>query len=201
MCQGDQKGHLSLNVTYDYSLFDMRWAVASNRAPYNDFSGFGRGDGSMVICLDEECQGQNRDKARFCASCGLPTRGALLHGRYEIQSLLKKDRSTVTLGALDRHVGQPVIVRALQPRHTSKEERETFLQDAELAMMLSNSVHEPGSIRVIDFGQDGPVAFLVKSEMKELDANEQESQSARPRMTVRVGGDIFQPDMQTQRIP
>src|SRR6266700_3287059 len=129
----------------------------------------------MVICLDrEECDFQNRDKARFCASCGIPTRGALLNGRYEVQELISKDRDKVT-------------VRALLPKRASEKEREEFLQDAELAASLSHNIHDAGSIRVIDYGQDGPVVFLVKSAFDAEDVL-----PARRRMTVRVNSDAFE---------
>ena len=77
-------------------------------------------------CLDiEDCGFENRDKARFCAHCGIALRGALVQGRYEIQALNNKDRTTVTLDALDRHTGRPVTVRALRPRMASDTDRET----------------------------------------------------------------------------
>src|SRR5690348_7034933 len=118
----------------------------------------------MAICLDrEECDFQNRDKARFCARCGIPTRGSLLSGRYEVQELISKDRKNVTLRAIDHHRGLPVTVRALLPTKASENECEEFLQDAELAASLSHNIHDAGSIRVIDYGQDGPMVFLVKS--------------------------------------
>src|SRR5713226_3058909 len=138
----------------------------------------------MVMCLDiVDCGYQNREKSRFCASCGIPVRGALLQGRYEIQSLLNKSRSTVTLQANDLHQEIPVTIRALLLHESSHKEREDFLQDAELAMTLSKQMHEPGSVRVIDFGEDGPLAFLVKTDMAEEIT---EKHIPRPRMTVRV---------------
>src|SRR6266487_1666856 len=120
----------------------------------------------MGMCLDtEDCRFQNLDKARFCAKCGIPTQGALLQGRYEIQDLIGKDSSTITLRATDHHEELSVTVRALLPEKASKEERDIFLQDAELAFALSGRINETGSIRVIDYGQDGPITFLVKSEI------------------------------------
>src|SRR5438270_701335 len=138
----------------------------------------------MVMCLNTiDFNYQNREKSRFCANCGIPVQGALLLGRYEIQALAGKDRSMITIHANDRHYGVPVTIRALLPQNTTEQERNTFLQDAELAVALSKQVHEPDSIRVIDYGQDGPIAFLVKSD---LDEEANEKQSARQRMTVRV---------------
>ncbi len=68
-------------------------------------------------CLDiVDCGFENRDKARFCAICGIPLQGALVQGRYEIQALHDRDRTTVTLDAIDRHTGQRVILRALRPK-------------------------------------------------------------------------------------
>ena len=107
-----------------------------------------------MLCLDtEDCQFQNRDGARFCARCGIPLRGTLVQGRYEIQALTNKDRSTITLRAIDRHEGHPVTVRALLPKETYEEERESFLLDAELARSLSSRIPEPGSIHVTDYGR------------------------------------------------
>jgi len=68
------------------------------------------------------------------------------------------------LQAIDRHGGLPVIVRALIPREASMQDREDFLQDAELAASVSERIREAGSICVTDYGQDGPVAFLAKKE-------------------------------------
>src|SRR5437660_12206050 len=134
---------------------------------------FGREIGRMGICLDSEvCSFQNLDKARFCAKCGIPLQGSLLQGRYEIQALISKDRSTITLSALDRKEEAYVTIRALQPNVTSVEQRDIFLQDAELAFALSGRINETGSIRVIEYGQDGPITFLVKSEVPISVANE-----------------------------
>src|SRR5260370_21269477 len=94
----------------------------------------------------------------------------------------------ITMQANDRHYGIPVTIRALLPHNTGTQERETFLQDAELAVTLSKQLYEPGSIRVIDYGLDGPIAFLVKTD---LDEGAGERQSARPRMTVRVENEVF----------
>ena len=127
----------------------------------------------MGMCLDiEDCAFQNLDKARFCAKCGIPLQGSLLQGRYEIQGLIGKDRSTITLSAIDRQEEVHVTVRALQPNITSVEERDIFLQDAELAFALSGRINETGSIHVIEYGQDGPITFLVKSEIPISVANE-----------------------------
>ncbi len=57
-----------------------------------------------------------------------------------------------------------MTVRALLPKQAGEAERENFLQDAQFAMALSSRVQESGSIHVTDYGQDGPLAFLVKSE-------------------------------------
>ncbi|MGZ3615467.1 MAG: tetratricopeptide repeat protein, partial [Ktedonobacteraceae bacterium] len=130
----------------------------------------------MGMCLDnEDCSFQNLDLARFCAKCGIPLKGSLLQGRYEIQSLTGKDHSTIILSAIDRQEDANVTIRALQPNRTSIEERDIFLQDAELAFALSGHINETGSIRVIEYGQDGPITFLVKSETRIPVASEDES--------------------------
>ncbi|HLJ34036.1 MAG TPA: hypothetical protein VKU38_10315, partial [Ktedonobacteraceae bacterium] len=116
----------------------------------------------MGMCLDiEGCSFQNREKARFCAQCGIPLQGTLVQGRYEIIELTAKDRITASLQAIDRHERRPVTVRVLLPKKASAAERETFLQDADLAVLLSSRMHDTGSIHVTDFGQDGPIVFLV----------------------------------------
>ena len=93
----------------------------------------------MGQCLDVDgCGFHNREQARFCAQCGIPLRGAFLQGRYEVQSILNKERGTVTLQALDRHGDFPVTVRALIPKDTTSKERENFLQDAEWACIVTS---------------------------------------------------------------
>src|SRR2546421_1945307 len=137
-----------------------------------------------MLCLDtEDCSFLNREKARFCAQCGIPLQGAMVQGRYEVQALVGRERTTVTLHAVDSHQGHGVTLRVLRPRQTSKEERENFLQDAELALSLSSKMQEPGSIYVTDFGQDGPVAFLVKSEFAAKSTID-EPQPFKPRVTA-----------------
>src|SRR2546423_1650673 len=118
-----------------------------------------------TLCLDtESCNFHNREKARFCARCGIPLRGTLVQERYEIRNLLNKDRKMVTLYALDQYEGRGVTIRALLSGESSPPEREIFLQDAEMAMSISSHVREADSIYVTDYGQDGPLTFLVKSE-------------------------------------
>src|SRR5579863_9013814 len=146
-----------------------------------------------MMCLDiEGCRYQNRDKARFCAQCGVPLQGTLVQGRYEIQTLVGKDRTTVTLQGVDRHQGRVVTVRVMLPRQTTAEEQETFLQDAELALSLSQRVQDAGSIHVTDYGQDGPVVFLVKSEFNP-GVDSSDPRSIKPHMTIRVEGNVFSP--------
>src|SRR5450755_1386671 len=144
-----------------------------------------------MLCLDTEgCNFQNRDKARFCAQCGIPLQGTLLQGRYEILSFMGKDRATVTFNAHDRYEDRPVTIRALRPALTSAAEQESFLQDADMAVSLSHRIQEPGSIHVTDYGQDGPIAFLVKAEFSAhsllTDLN-----PFKQRMAVHVGSDAF----------
>jgi len=139
----------------------------------------------MATCLDTEgCGFSNRENARFCTHCGIPLQGTLLQGCYEIQALIGKDRSTVTLHAFDRRQSSPVTVRALLPNKTSEEERENFLQDAELAVSLSARFIEAGSIRVTDYGQDGPLAFLIQSAAEGF---RPDTQSSRPREAPHAG--------------
>ncbi len=141
----------------------------------------------MGKCLDlDGCGFENRDRARFCAHCGIPTKGSFLQGRYEIRALTGKEPNIVTLQAIDRHGGQPVIVRALLPREASTQDREDFLQDAELAASVSERIRETGSICVTDYGQDGPVAFLAK---KEFTGTEQHMKNVR--MVTRISGHLF----------
>src|SRR5450631_1323710 len=121
---------------------------------------------AMGLCLDvEHCGYENRENARFCARCGFPLKGTFLQERYEIQNLINQDRNIITLDAYDHDNNQPVTVRAIVPQRTTLQERENFLQDAELARSLSARITDPNSIRVIDYGQDGPLAFLVKTEL------------------------------------
>ncbi|MBV9710266.1 MAG: hypothetical protein JO011_05030, partial [Ktedonobacteraceae bacterium] len=145
----------------------------------------------MGMCLDtEHCGFENRKNARFCARCGLPLKGTFLQKRYGIQNLISQDRSIITLGAYDQDSGQSVTVRALIPREATAQERESFLQDAEMARLLSARITDPGSIRVTDYGQDGPLVFLVKAEFS---APETKHPAPAPRAAAYVGGNNPQP--------
>ena len=144
-----------------------------------------------MLCLDTEgCNFQNRDKARFCAQCGIPLQGTLLQDRYEILSFTGKDRTTITFNAHDRHEDRPVTIRALRPTQASAAEQESFLQDADMAVLLSHRIQEPGSIHVTDYGQDGPIAFLVKSEFSAQSLLSDLS-PFKQRMAAHVGSDRF----------
>ena len=145
----------------------------------------------MVMCLDtDECLHENQQDERFCARCGIPIAGAFLQHRYRIRALSSKDRTTVVFNAIDRQTGKDVMVRVLRPRIATLEERSDFLQDAELALSFSRTMHEPGSICVTDYGEDGPVAFLVKTVMDGLSTE-------RPRVSGRLGKDMHTPNPST----
>src|SRR5947209_11205131 len=80
----------------------------------------GRMEIPMGQCLDVEgCGFHNREQARLCAQCGIPLQGAFLQGRYEVQSILNKERGTVTLQALDRQGGFPLTGCGFIPKATS----------------------------------------------------------------------------------
>src|SRR5437588_4019715 len=153
------------------------------------------------LCVDAaDCQFQNRDKARTCPGSGIPRRGTLVQGRYEIQELAVKDRATVTLHAVDQLEGHAVTVRVLLPRQSSETERKSFLQDGEFAKALSSNMQEPGSIYVTDYGQDGPVAFLVKSEFSP-DGPQLDEHPLKPQMIARVEGNVFPINPPTPSVP
>src|SRR6266700_7242168 len=164
------------------------------------------GGTTMGKCLDtENCGYENRgslSNVRFCERCGIPLQGTFLQGHYEIQRLLGKDRGTVTLRGYDMQQGQPVTVRALIPREANQEEQESFLQDAELAAALSAGISEPGSIKVIDYGQDGPLVFLIKAEMidegKPVRQPAQASGGVAIKRNVASGQQAVEEDMSTQ---
>ncbi|HEY4033372.1 MAG TPA: zinc ribbon domain-containing protein, partial [Ktedonobacteraceae bacterium] len=163
---------------------DFRYSRATTVLMYNRSVGQGART-VMGKCLDlDGCGFENRDKARFCGHCGIPTKGSFLQGRYEIQALTGKEHNVVTLQAIDRHGGLPIIVRALIPRETNTQDREDFLQDAELAASISERIRETGSICVTDYGQDGPVVFLAK---KEFTGTEQHLKNFR--MITRISSD------------
>ena len=112
-------------------------------------------------------------------------------GRYEIQALTSKDRGTITLQGIDRHGNHPVTVRALIVRTQNSQERDDFLQDAEMAASLSAKINDPQSIRVVDYGQDGPIVFLIKAKQAQT-----AQQTSRPRIVTRIGSNIIQPASQ-----
>ena len=61
----------------------------------------------MGKCLDfKGCGFDNRESARFCSRCGIPSQGTVLLGRYVIQSFIGKDRGTVTLQAYSQQTEQ-----------------------------------------------------------------------------------------------
>src|SRR5947209_4524023 len=143
----------------------------------------------MGKCLDlEGCGFETQDKARFCGYCGIPTKGSFLQGRYEIRHLTGKEHNIVTLQAIDHHGDLPVTVRALIPKETSRQDRENFLLDAELATSVSERVKETGSIRVTDYGQDGPLVFLIKKKF-----TDPKQHINNFRMVTRISGNLLAP--------
>ena len=108
-------------------------------------------------CLDPGCRygGENPDDAVVCR-CGLLLPGVTLGGRYRIEGLVGRGEMSVVYQARDLRLKRVVALKALKPfAHESARAR--FVNEAELAAALDHA----NILSVLDFGQDGPVAYLV----------------------------------------
>jgi serine/threonine protein kinase len=107
-------------------------------------------------CLDPGCRyGENPDDAVVCR-CGLLLPLVTLGGRYRVEGLVGRGEMSVVYQARDLRLKRVVALKALKAfAHESARAR--FINEAELAAALDHA----NILSVLDFGQDGPIAYLV----------------------------------------
>src|SRR5215472_9562283 len=107
-------------------------------------------------CLDPGCRyGENPDDAVVCR-CGLLLPSVTLGGRYRIEGLVGRGELSVVYQARDLRLKRVVAMKALKP-FANEQARARFINEAELAAALDHA----NILSVLDFGQDGPIAYLV----------------------------------------
>jgi len=107
-------------------------------------------------CLDPGCRyRENPDDAAVCR-CGLLLPAAKLAGRYQVERLIGLGDVSVVYQARDLRLKRPVALKALRAL-ANESARARFINEAELAAALDHA----NILAVLDFGQDGPIAYLV----------------------------------------
>jgi serine/threonine protein kinase len=107
-------------------------------------------------CLDPGCRyGENPDDAVMCR-CGLLLPSAKLSGRYQVERLIGRGDVSVVYQARDLRLKRTVALKALRPS-ANEQARARFINEAELAAALDHA----NILAVLDFGQDGLIAYLV----------------------------------------
>ncbi len=107
-------------------------------------------------CLDPSCPyGDNPADAVMCR-CGLLLPGAALSGRYRVERLIGRGDVSVVYQARDLRLKRDVALKVLRPS-ANDQARARFINEAELAAALDHA----NILTVLDFGQDGPIAYLV----------------------------------------
>jgi serine/threonine protein kinase len=107
-------------------------------------------------CLDPGCRyGENPADATVCR-CGLVLPSAKVAGRYQVERLIGRGDVSVVYQARDLRLKRPVALKALRA-FSNEQARARFINEAELAAALDH-VH---ILAVLDFGQDGPITYLV----------------------------------------
>ncbi|HLV98954.1 MAG TPA: protein kinase [Ktedonobacterales bacterium] len=107
-------------------------------------------------CLDPGCRyGENPADAIVCR-CGLLLPGARVAGRYQVERLIGRGDVSVVYQARDLRLKRPVALKALRAL-SNEQARARFINEAELAAALDHI----NILAVLDFGQDGPITYLV----------------------------------------
>jgi serine/threonine protein kinase len=109
-------------------------------------------------CADNvDCGYENRDSDLFCRACALPLLNTALAGRYRIHALISKGGYAAVFHGMDLNLSRRIAVKVLLPSRTTPGEQEHFLREARIAATLDH----PNIAPVLDYGTDGPSAFLV----------------------------------------
>ena len=112
----------------------------------------------MRRCADQvDCGYENRDSELFCRACALPLLNTALAGRYVVQALISKGGYAAVFYGIDRNLARRIAIKVLLPSKTTPNEQENFLREARIAATLDH----PNIAPVLDYGKDGPSAFLV----------------------------------------
>jgi hypothetical protein len=107
-------------------------------------------------CLDPGCRyGENPADAVVCR-CGLLLPAAKVAGRYQVERLIGRGDVSVVYQARDLRLKRPVALKALRA-FANEQARARFINEAELAAALDHA----NILAVLDFGQDGPITYLV----------------------------------------
>ena len=115
----------------------------------------------LMRCLDPGCRyGENPDDAVICR-CGLLLPSVTLGSRYRIEGLAGRGEMSVVYQARDLRLKRVVALKALKP-FANEQARARFINEAELAAALDHA----NILSVLDFGQDGPIAYLVMPLMR-----------------------------------
>ncbi len=111
---------------------------------------------ACMRCLDPGCRyGENPAGALVCR-CGLLLPSAKLAGRYQVERLIGRGELSVVYQARDLRLKRPVALKALRA-FSNEQARARFINEAELAAALDHA----NILAVLDFGQDGPITYLV----------------------------------------
>ena len=112
----------------------------------------------MRRCADlADCGYDNRDNDQFCRACALPLLGTALAGRYVVEALVSKGGYAAVFRGVDQHLSRKIAIKVLLPSKTTTTEQEHFLREARISAVLDHTNIAP----ILDYGKDGPSAFLV----------------------------------------
>ncbi len=107
-------------------------------------------------CLDPGCRyGENPADAVVCR-CGLLLPSAKVVGRYQVERVIGRGDVSVVYQARDLRLKRLVALKALRA-FSNEQARARFINEAELAAALDHV----NILAVLDFGQDGPISYLV----------------------------------------
>jgi serine/threonine protein kinase len=112
----------------------------------------------MRRCADlADCGYDNRDNDQFCRACALPLLSTALAGRYVVEALVSKGGYAAVFRGVDQHLSRKIAIKVLLPSKTTTTEQEHFLREARISAVLDHTNIAP----ILDYGKDGPSAFLV----------------------------------------
>ena len=112
----------------------------------------------MRRCADKaDCGYDNRDSDLFCRACALPLLTTALAERYIVEALISKGGYAAVFRGVDQNLSRRIAIKVLLPSKTTPLEQEHFLREARISATLDH----PNIAPILDYGKEGPGAFLV----------------------------------------
>jgi serine/threonine protein kinase len=124
------------------------------------FFGSGGKQPPTMICLG--CLHENNAAVAICFNCGKPlwmlTRGSVVAGRYEVESVLGHGGMGIVYKAQDRVLDEPVALKVLRPEMAPSESVAIRFHSE---IKLARRVRHRNVCAIHEYGEEGPLRYIA----------------------------------------